>query len=94
MARYVPEPVPNFEDDDQELRRYLDQELNRIGESVNQKVDRAYGGIFQTVAPKTISPLTAAPVLFDVFDIVTPARPDGVEGFPSWYLPGPAKRST
>ena len=83
MARYTPEPVPDIQDNVQELRRYLDQELNRISESVNQKVDRAYGGIFQTVSPKIISPLDLNFVLFDTFDIVTPARPDGVEGFPA-----------
>ena len=84
MGRYVPEPVPEITPENTiELRRYLDQELNRISESVNQKVDRAYAGIFMTVTPKTISPLTSTPVLFDIFDIVTPAAPDGVEGFPS-----------
>ena len=83
MPRYVPEPVPEIADDAQELRRYLFQELDRISESVNQKVDRAYGGIFQTAALVIISPLTPAPVLFNPFDIVTPERPDGVLGAPT-----------
>ena len=86
MPRYVPEPVPSFSEDTrakQELRRYLIQELDRISEAVNQKVDRAYGGIFQTTALVVISPLTSAPVLFDPFDVVTPERPDGVLGLPA-----------
>ena len=83
MPRYVPEPTPDFEDDTQELRRYLQQELSRVSESVNLKVDRAYAGIFQTAGIATITPLTATPVLFDVFDAVLPATPDGVEGVPA-----------
>lgn len=82
MGRYIPEPTP-VGTDVTELQRYIGQELQRIADSVNIKVDRAYGGIFQTTALVIISPLTAAPVLFDVFDIVTPERPDGVEGLPA-----------
>ena len=83
MPRYIPEPVPDFADDEQELRRYLTQELFRISESVNQKTDRSYGGIFQTINPVVISPLDINPVLFSAFDIVTPETPDGVIGLPA-----------
>lgn len=83
MPRYIPEPVPDIEDDTQELRRYLGQELLRISESVNVKVDRSYGGIFQTINPIIITPLDINPVLFSAFDIVTPERPDGVIGIPA-----------
>jgi len=83
MPRYVPEPVPDFEDDTQELRRFLDQELHRVSVSVNQKTDRAYGGIFQTAGIVTISPLTVTPVLFNPFDTFTPTRPDGVQPVPA-----------
>ena len=80
MPRYVPEPVPDFEDDTQELRRYLNQELHRLSTAVNQKVDRAYGGLFQGPGIITITPLTAIPVLFDAFDGFIPESPDGVVG--------------
>lgn len=79
MPRYTPEPVPDFADDEQELRRYLQQELGRLSEAVNQRVDRAYGGLRQD-GTTILSPLTAAPVLFDPFTDQTPQRPDGVEG--------------
>lgn len=82
MPRYVPEPIPLSEEPDA-LRRYIDVELHRLSEAVNLKVDRAYGGIFQTTALVIISPLTSTPVLFDPFDLVTPERPDGVLGAPS-----------
>ena len=83
VPRYSPEPVPDFEDDTQELRRYLFQELDRISEAVNQKTDRAYAGIFQGAATIIISPLTPVQILFDVFSEVTPEQPDGVEGIPA-----------
>lgn len=83
MPRYVPEPVPDFLDDTQELRRYLFQELDRLSESVNQKVDRSYGGILQDVGVFIFSPLTPTPELFDPFDFATPARPDGVLPIPA-----------
>ena len=83
MPRYVPDPIPDLEDETQEFRRYIAQELNRLSEAVNVKVDRAYGGIFQSTALVIISPLTPAPVLFDPFDVVTPERPDGVLGIPA-----------
>ena len=82
MPRYTPEPVP-LSDEPAPFRRYIDQELTRIAEALNVKVDRAYGGIFQTTATVIISPLDVNPVLFDPFDTVTPERPDGVLGIPS-----------
>lgn len=84
MPRYIPEPVPDFEDDTQELRRYLNQELHRISSSVNQKTDRAYGGIFQGPGTFIFTPLTPTPELFTAFDFITPETPDGV--FPSILL--------
>jgi len=82
MPRYVPEPTPSG-DSLPELQRYIDQELQRISEAVNVKTDRAYGGIFQNPGTVLVSPLTSTPVLFDPFDIVTPQRPDGIEGVPA-----------
>ena len=79
MSRYHPEPVPEVRDNPDELRRYIDQELNRIAEVVNVKVDRSFGGLFQTTE-FTFSPLTPTPELFDAFDEVIPAVPDGVAG--------------
>ena len=82
MPRYVPEPTPSG-DSLAELQRYIDQELQRVSESVNVKVDRAYGGIFQNPGIEIITPLTPAFVLFNPFDFLTPARPDGIEGRPA-----------
>ena len=81
MPRYVPEPTPTG-DSLAELQRYIDQELQRISESVNVKVDRAYGGIFQTAGSFVFSPLTPAGELFNPFDVATPQAPDGVQPVP------------
>lgn len=92
MPKYIPEPTPTIEVIDEQgveykairdLQRYIDVELRRISESINVKVDGAYGGIFQTTAQVIISPLDINPVLFDPFDTTTPEILDGVEGFPA-----------
>ena len=82
MPRYIPEPTPTS-DDIAELQRYIDQELQRISDAVNVKVDGAYGGIFQDPGLAIITPMTPAFVLFDVFDVVIPVRPDGIIGDPA-----------
>lgn len=90
MGKYVPEPTPVIEEPPdggvenvehraiRELQRYINQELGRISDSVNVKVDGAYGGLFQIGPSIIITPLTAAPVLFDAYTDVIPERPDGI----------------
>lgn len=82
MPRYIPEPTPTS-DDVHELQRYINQELRRISDTVNLKVDGAYGGIFQAPGIFVVAPLTITPVLFDPFTFVIPERPDGVTGDPA-----------
>lgn len=76
MGRYVPEPVPTGDDREANVA-FLTAELHRISEAINVKVDRAYGGMFQTTPFTVLLPDTSQ-VLFDPYDIEIPERPDGV----------------
>ena len=74
MPNYSPGLVPN---NPGELRRFLQDELDRIAFALNGSIKAGYGGVASS-EPVELS-LSETPVLFDVYGKTTPARPLGVE---------------
>jgi hypothetical protein len=74
---YTPGPPPS---DGERIAAYLLREFQKISDTINEKVDASYGGLYQADG-QFLVPTTPVPSLFNPWDTITPVRkePEGVE---------------